>query len=301
MYSVLIPTFNYDITKLVRDLHRQATELMLDFEIIVLEDGSDKFVNENSTIGQIPGCRYIRLNENIGRSKARNKLAGLARYDYLIIMDCDAEVRHDDYLQRYANFFKDEKVVVIGGTEYDADVNDPRFSLRLKYGRKREANLLYHTRDESFNNFATFNFMLSRDVIQAVQFDESINGYGHEDTLFGHALHEAGISYFRIDNALVHKGLDDNLTFLKKTEESVDNLYKLFKTGSYPFLEKESHLLAAFSAVRTKKLVPLFAFLAKLINPILKVQLCSSNPSLRLYDAYKLLVLCRTAHRNLTA
>lgn len=301
MYSVLIPTFNYDITKLVNDLHRQAKDLMLEFEIIVLEDGSDKFVDENSRIAQLQGCRYIRLDKNIGRSKARNQLAGLAKFDYLIVMDCDAEVRHNDYLQRYANFFRDKKVVVIGGTDYDPEFKDTRFSLRLKYGRKREANLLYHTRDESFNNFATFNFMISRDVIETVKFDESINGYGHEDTLFGHALHEAGISYFRIDNALVHKGLDDNLTFLQKTEESVVNLYRLYKTGNYPFLEKESHLLAAFSAVRTKKLVPLFAFLAKLINPILKVQLCSSNPSLRLYDVYKLLVLCSTAQRRLTA
>jgi len=34
---------------------------------------------------------------------------------------------------------------------------------------------------------------------------------------------------------------------------------------------------------------------------LLKIQLCSQNPSLRLYDGYKLLVLCETAYRKLTA
>jgi glycosyltransferase involved in cell wall biosynthesis len=298
MYSVLIPIYNVDVSKLVRELHRQATELMLDFEIILLEDGSDTYTNENSGLSVLQGCRYFRLEANIGRSAARNRLADFARYPYLIFMDCDAEVQHDDYLQRYANFFRDENVVVVGGTAYDTLMNAPRYSLRLKYGRKREANDLYHHRENSFNNFATFNFLISKSVFNTIRFDEGIEGYGHEDTLFGHALHVAGFSFFRIDNALIHNGLDDNHTFLSKTEESVSNLYRLFSSGRYDFLVRESRLLSTFVELKNKKLVNHLAYAGKFLKPFLRWQLCSKYPSLRLYDVYKLICLCQIAEAN---
>lgn len=298
MFSVLIPTFNTDISQLAADLHRQALVLMLDFEIIVLEDGSTLFLDENKCIGDWDHCRYICLESNIGRSAARNRLADEARYPYLIFMDCDAQVQHDDYLQRYANFFREENVVVIGGTAYDDHFNDRKYSLRLTYGRKREANLLYHNRQLSFNNFATFNFLISKSIFQTIRFSERINGYGHEDTLFGHALHEAGYHFFRIDNALIHKGLDDNTEFLRKTEESVTNLYRLYSTGDYPFLVHESQLLLTFKKLKRNNLIATIAFTGVLLRPFIRWQLCSAKPSLRLYDVYKLAHLCKVACKN---
>ena len=47
MLSILIPTYNQDITKLATELHRQAMEQHVDFEVIVMEDGSSMFVEEN--------------------------------------------------------------------------------------------------------------------------------------------------------------------------------------------------------------------------------------------------------------
>lgn len=295
MYSVLIPTYNFDITRLVGELHRQAIELMLEFEIVVMEDGSDLFLEENSQIATHSHCRYIRLEKNAGRSAVRNRLADEALFGYLIFMDCDARIQHDDYLQRYANFFREENVVVMGGTAYDPEVNDRRYSLRLTYGRKREANILYHNRQTSFHNFATFNFLISRSIFQKIRFDEGIAGYGHEDTLFGHALHEAGYTFFRIDNTLIHTGLDENSIFLRKTEESVYNLYRLYASGNYPFLAGESHLLQTYIKLSEKKLRTFLRIAGILIRPLLRWQLCSAHPSLRLYDLYKLAYLCKIA------
>lgn len=298
MYSVLIPTYNYNVTELVIELHRQAKELSLEFEIIILEDGSVEWVEENRKLDTLQGCKYIQLSSNIGRSAARNRLAEEARFYYLIFMDCDAIVQHDDYLQRYANFFREQSVVVIGGTAYDESINDPRYSLRLTYGRKREANLLYHNREDKYSNFATFNFLITKDIFSQLKFDESIDGYGHEDTVFGHSLHEAGYTFFRIDNTLLHQGLDDNLTFIRKTEESVVNLYRLYTTGKYPYLEKESKLLHSYLQLQQKNLVRLVSLAGRLLKPFLRWQLCSRTPSLVLYDVYKLTYLCRTATAN---
>ena len=295
MLSILIPAYNYNITRLVTDLHQQAKDTYVDFEIIVMEDGSTLYVEENKSINDFKFCSHIVLKDNIGRSAIRNKLADEARYDHLLFMDCDAEVCSPHYVEKYMSFCKEE-CVVIGGTAYNENENDPRYSLRLAYGRQREArSALERSNEHTYHNFATFNFLISKSLFQKVRFDESIRGYGHEDTLFGHQLHEYGIRFLQIDNPLIHKGLDDNETFLSKTEEGTRNLYLLYKTERYPYLIDESKLLNAFVTIYKTGLTRIFAFAFRLLKPYLHSKLCKSSPSLRLYDIYKLLFLCETS------
>ena len=315
MLSILIPTYNYDITKLVTELHRQAEDQFIDFEIIVMEDGSNQKIEKNQLISQLKFCRYIILPENIGRSAIRNKLADEAKFEYLLFLDCDAEVCSAQFIERYLAFCSPD-CVVIGGTAYDPNETNPDFSLRLKYGRKREARnaiereMLEHKNNDKQrslslsirgegvsvrSNFATFNFLISKTIFNRVRFDESIRGYGHEDMLFGHQLHQLGFYFTHIDNPLIHKGLDSNIVFLKKTEEGTRNLFLLYKTGKYPFLTHESKLLDTFIKIKKWNLVCLFSFKLFFTKKLIHSQLCSKNPSLFLYDWYKILVLCNTS------
>jgi len=295
MLSILIPTYNCNITRLVTDLHQQAVDTYVDFEIIVLEDGSTLYVEENKAVNDFEFCRHIVLKENIGRSAVRNKLADQATYDHLLFIDCDAEVCSPHYVEKYVAFCK-EACVVIGGTAYDENENDPRYSLRLAYGRQREArSALERSNEHTYHNFATFNFLISKALFQKVRFDESIRGYGHEDTLFGHQLHELGTHFIHIENPLIHKGLDDNQTFLLKTEEGVRNLYLLYKTERYPYLVDESKLLNTFVRIYKTGLTRLATFAFRVLKPYLQSHLSKPDPSLRLYDCYKILFLCETS------
>jgi len=295
MLSILIPTYNYNITRLVADLHQQAVETNVDFEIIVIEDGSTGYVMENNAINEMVFCRHIVLNENSGRSVVRNKLADEAKYDHLLFIDCDAEVFSIHFIETYIAFCNKE-CVVIGGTLYDPKEINPCYSLRLAYGRKRESRTaLIRSNEKTYHNFATFNFLISKSLFQKIRFDESIRGYGHEDTLFGHQLHELGYSFIHIENPLIHKGLDDNETFIRKTEEGTRNLYLLYKTGNYPFLVDESKLLNSFVKIYKSGLTGIFSFAFRKLKPNLHAKLCNPDPSLRLYDFYKLLYLCETS------
>jgi glycosyltransferase involved in cell wall biosynthesis len=291
MISILIPTYNYNITRLVADLHQQALETYVDFEIIVIEDGSTLYVEGNKRVNDFEFCRHIILSANIGRSAVRNKLADEAKYEHLLFMDCDAEICSEHFVAKYISFCKEE-CVVIGGTAYDANKNDPHFSLRLAYGRQREARTAAE-RDK--NNFATFNFMISKSIFNRVRFDESICGYGHEDMVFGHQLHQLGYEFIQIENPLIHKGLDDNETFLQKTKEATRNLFLLYQTGRYPYLAEESKLLHSFIRIYKLGLTPLCAWGFNQLQAVLERKLCSASPSLRLYDLYKLLFMCKSS------
>jgi len=295
MISILIPTYNYKIIPLVLDLQQQALETYVDFEILVMEDGSTMYKEENRKIEEFEFCRHIELTENIGRSAIRNKLADESKYDHLLFIDCDAEVCSPHFIDKYVSFCKEE-CVVIGGTCYNPDENEPRYSLRLAYGRKREArSALERSRENTYHNFATFNFLISKALFNKVRFDESIRGYGHEDTLFGHRLHELGYRYTHIENPLIHKGLDDNETFIRKTEEGVRNLYLLYRTNRYPYLTDESKLLNTFLRIYKSGFTRLFAIAFIIFKPLLHARLLRLHPSLRLYDLYKLFFLCKTS------
>jgi glycosyltransferase involved in cell wall biosynthesis len=295
MLSILIPTYNYNITRLVTDLHQQAVNTDVDFEIIVIEDGSTLYVKENNAINELDFCRHIVLNENIGRSAVRNKLAEEAKYNHLLFIDCDAEVFSIHFIEKYVAFCNKE-CVVIGGTIYDPKENDPSYSLRLAYGRQREARTaLVRNNENTYHNFATFNFLISKSLFQKIRFDECIRGYGHEDTLFGHQLHELGCRFIHIENPLIHKGLDDNETFIRKTEEGTRNLYLLYRTENYPFLVDESKLLKSFVRIYKSGLTSVFSFAFRILKPYLYAKLFNPSPSLRLYDIYKLLFMCETS------
>jgi glycosyltransferase involved in cell wall biosynthesis len=291
MLSILIPTYNYNIVKLAKDLHHQALEQLIDFEIIIMEDGSSLYVDGNCEIKKLSNCQYILLEDNIGRSAIRNKLADYAKFEHLLFMDCDAEVCSLKFIEKYLGFCNEE-CVVIGGTAYDPNEHNPNFSLRLKYGRMREARTAL---ERTKNNFSTFNFLISKSIFNRVRFDEDIRGYGHEDMLFGHQIHQLGYEFIQIDNPLIHRGLDDNSTFIRKTEEGTKNLFLLYQTGSYPYLTEESKLLRIFSKIKKMGLVGLFALKFDTTKKMFRILLCRKSPSLFLYDFYKILFLCKTS------
>ena len=289
MLSILIPTYNQPITKLVTELQRQASKQNIDFEVIVMEDGSKKYFLVNESIGKLTNCKHLVLKENIGRSAIRNKLADEAKYEHLLFIDCDAEVCSPNFIKKYIPFCT-ENYIVIGGTAYVSTESNPDFSLRLKYGRKREAR---PANERGKSNFATFNFLISKTIFNQVRFDETIRGYGHEDMLFGHQLHVLGYKFIQIQNPLIHSGLDDNETFLKKTEEATRNLFLLYKTGRYPFLASESKLLNTYLHIYKAGLCKLFALKFDLTKNILHWMLFRKSPSLLVYDWYKILYLCK--------
>jgi len=289
MLSILIPTYNYDVNALTKELFHQALNQYIEFEIIVLEDGSSsEFIERNKNISTLKNCKHIVLKNNIGRSAARNKLADEAQYEHLLFIDCDAEVHSKDFIKKYLPFCKEE-CIVIGGTSYELNNHNPKYSLRLKYGRKREAR---SANKRKKNNFSSFNFLISKHIFNQIRFNDKIRGYGYEDMLFGYQLHQLGYIVIQIENPLIHKGLDDNKTFLQKTEEGMLNLFLLFTSGYYPSLPEESKLLAAFLRIKKYHILSFFVFVFKITNKMISRLLCLSSPSLVLFDFYKLLFLC---------
>ena len=58
MLSILIPTYNYNVVPFVMELRKQCLECNIIFEILVFDDGSKLFLDENQKINSFENCRF---------------------------------------------------------------------------------------------------------------------------------------------------------------------------------------------------------------------------------------------------
>jgi len=296
MLSILIPVYNFDIKVLVTELHRQAMNEKIPFEILVLDDASDKDIYNNSEISNLQNVKYSVLTKNIGRSKIRNVLSSKAKFPYLLFLDCDASVSSNSYIHSYVKQCKNE-VVVCGGTGYENSSNFSNhrndYILRLNYGFKRETKTAYERNQNPNNCFSSFNFMISKSILERISFDETITQYGHEDTLFGLELKRNNIIITHIENPLNHIGLDTNSVFISKALSSVRNLYTILNRGFYTKdLNNDIKLLRYYSTLKFFGLTPIFSILYKITQRSLKRNLINKGNNLFYFDMLRLGFLC---------
>ena len=294
MLSICIPVYNFDVGRLVKDLHFQAKEVGCPFEIILMDDDSDEKFRELNQSIDFEEIRYIQLNENIGRAKIRNRLAEEAKYPCLLFMDCDSAVSSSSYIEKYTHFFE-SLTVCCGGRIYEDKKPEDSTYLRWKYGKRSECSSVSERKKNPNVGFQTNNFLIHKSVFDKVKFNEDLSGYGHEDTLFGLELLSQEIYIKHIDNPLIHLGLESASDFLEKTENGIENLYRieLLLREKYPEYINHSKLMRAKLLLQKFHLSGLVSKLFNILRRQMKNNLLSKNPSLMIFDFYRLGLLCK--------
>jgi GT2 family glycosyltransferase len=167
------------------------------------------------------------------------------------------------------------------------------YKLHWLYGIKREQWPAKIRRKEPNKSFQTNNFMISKEVLQNIGFNEKIIGYGHEDTLFGYDLQKHNIGIFHIDNPVIHMGLESNEEFLRKTREGLKNLKRIMRiNGNEKRLVNDITILGFYRKVKKAGLTGFIEYLYKRYEHILRRNLLSQKPNLLVFDFYKLGYLC---------
>ncbi len=116
MLSICIPIYNREMCDTVRQLAEQAAQAGMPCEIVCIDDCSDTCYREaNRPLHGM--CRYVELEQNIGRARIRNLFLQYARYDYLLFLDCDS-LPPEGFLSRYAEVLRQKPRVVCGGRVY---------------------------------------------------------------------------------------------------------------------------------------------------------------------------------------
>lgn len=283
MLSILIPTFNDDCRELVQGLARQAQDLGLtDCEIIVADDGSTdaSVVALNQSINSITGCRYVEREKNVGRAAIRNFLAAQAHGDYLLFIDADMTLVSPHYLERYVEARVCGSVIYGGYCVGGGDTSN----LRYVYERKGEKSHSAALRSlHPYQDFHTSNFMIPRELMLSIPFDERFRYYGYEDVLFGKQLLAHGVPVIHIDNPLCFSTFESNGEFIRKTEEGLRTLRNFSDE-----LRGYSSLLSLYEKIEKYKLKWLVTRILRILKRPLLKRAVSQSPSLLAFSLYKL-------------
>ena len=288
MLSILIPVYAESITRLVSELVRQGRALEIPFEIIILDDGSTVAIKqENQPVADIPEVTYENLPQNLGRSAIRNLLGERAKFPYLLFLDCDSYPAKEDFLKNYLENLAPDRVLV-GGTAYAATA--PRGKeLHWLVGSQREVVAAAQRALHPHHGFSSFNFVVPKAVFKKIKFDDTINGYGHEDTLYGWSLKKGGTEVKHLDNQLIHSGLDDATTFLVKRQMAIRNLLILQK--KYAIMD--TRLLRTYARLSAIGLRPVVIGLYDVFENFILRNLHSSRPWLVFFFWWSLVELDR--------
>ena len=140
MISICLPVYNYDITDLNDELLRQAKGKAISiFEILVFDDFSISYYKKrNAAVSTLTNVSYLEFDQNLGRSKIRNRLADFAKGNWLLFMDCDVIPDSPQFLYNY-NRAINEADVICGGIGYGPKPLNDKLLLRWKYGVRRES------------------------------------------------------------------------------------------------------------------------------------------------------------------
>ncbi len=288
MISVLIPIYNYNCFDLVQSISEQCLHEKIAFEIICVDDASTvhEIKIQNRSTQQLTNVHYQELSENIGRTRIRPLLAQKAQFDHLLFLDCDQSVS-STFINKYIHELKIHNTSVIyGGRSYQLEVN-PLYFLRWKYGRAREEKKALYRSKYPYKSFLTNNFLIQKTIFKSLLFDENMTGYGYEDALLSMQLIEKNISIIHIDNSAVHIGLETNMAFLQNTKNAMNNLNYLASSYQIP-----KHHIRIYDFFITLKKWKLNKLVYAALNPFLSYfekQLCSKDPSLYLFDIFKLI------------
>lgn len=297
--SILLPSYNNVCVSLVQVLQRQADALRgkLDkpfrYEIIVADDCSTDAacIDANRVIGDMLHCRYLRMEQNVGRAQIRNVLISESRGDYVLLIDSDLFLCDDNYLYKYATSTAD---VVYGGTriggeglamvDNEANTENLKGNLRYIYEKKAEPSHRAAFRQLRPNQeISVCNLYARRDIMEAHPFDSRFKAYGYEDVLFGKRLAESGIEVTHIDNPVLINEFEPNSVFVKKTEEAILTLCRFEQD-----LEGYSNLKTKVTTLGRYIPLSLFRLWHRIMKNKEKRNLTGAKPSLLLFKLYKL-------------
>ncbi|WP_276088310.1 glycosyltransferase [Pedobacter sp. JY14-1] len=248
-FSIIIPLYNrpQEIDELLHSLTKQT---YLQFEVLVIEDGSVKDAKAivERYAGQLDLHYYVKTNS--GQGFSRNFGFERARGDYFVIFDSDCLIP-EDYLQTVSDYLYEHKLDAYGGPDaahgsftpvqkaISYAMTSPFTTGGIRGNRKHIGQ--FHPR--------SFNMGVSRKVWETVG-GFTLTRLG-EDIEYSIRIHEAGFKIGLIPDAKVyHKRRTSFFQFYKQL-----HFFGRARINIYKHFPKELKLVHFFPAMFTCGLI----------------------------------------------
>jgi hypothetical protein len=248
--------------------------------------------NQNQEINQLDNCSFLVNEKNLGRGQTINKLVSLAKFNLLVLLDCDTKPKDHSFIGNYLQFKESSNAkIAFGGIIYSDEKPSPIEMLRWVYGRKRESVSVENRKRNPYKSALTSNLLVEKQVMIENPFHKEITEYGFEDMVLMLDLKKNNIEIQHIDNPLYHLKLDTSIDFITKFHSSLKNLKKL--SDKEIIHHNDSQITKVFYWIKRFKLVALFSFAFDKSKKLMVQNLVSASPSVFVFDLYRLGYFCK--------
>lgn len=288
MLSVIIPTYNYSAYELADEIRQQCEETEIGYEIIVLDDASSDLLSleKNEKINQFYHGKFEKSETNLGRAGNINKLIQKARFEWILLLDCDVKPVKENYIKNYLNCINKEYKITFGGIEYKNEKPEKEKLLRWFYGKKREEISAVERNKNPFRTTLTSNILVHKKVFDTTRFNEQITEYGYEDLVFAESLKKNNFTINHIDNPCYHLNYETSEIFITKIETALRNLVRLEEKG---IINNDiTQLQLTYLKAKRYNFVFLISIAHNIFHKIILLNLKSGKPFLFLLDFLKL-------------
>lgn len=291
MLSILIPVYNYNVYPLVLELQKQCIDCGIAFEILCQDDASQSSLNAfNENVNAVSNCSFISLKKNLAHRENRNSLAEQAKFDYLLFIDGDSIIIHDNFIKKYIDNLQDFDIVY-GGRLHPEKCPSDNQKLRWKYGRFIEDKSAVNRKRKPYQSLLFNNTVIKKECFNKVKFDTNRKKYGHDDTQLSYELSLLKSNVNHIENPVEHGDIDTNLIYLKKTKEALENLISLYEEAKIDI--EFVRLIQLYHFLKRTKLSLLISKLFPLFENLLLKNLKGKNPSLLIFNVFRVGFICK--------
>lgn len=243
--SIIIPYYNGEdyIQETFECIYGQTYQ---DFEIIVVNDGSDKTILEKLRENKSYKNLQIIHQENQGQSSARNKGVSYAAGKYILFLDCD-DIIEKTFLEKTHHILQKNSEIRICYTK-------GKFFERTD---KEWVLQPFNTRDFLIENCIPITALIYKeDFEKAGGFDTQLNYY--EDWDFWISLVEKGVKVHKIDEFLFFYRIRNTTNSLTNTSidnssRLSDNFFEIYKKHYLFYKENGLDFHTIMSLIRENK------------------------------------------------
>lgn len=290
MLSILIPTYNYNVEALVAELHQQATDCKIDFEIIIGDDFSNQTIYNSSNLINSELIKLHRSCTSVGRTEMRRLLSKKAKYNWLLYIDSDMLPSEKNYIKKYIeNLTKNPHIkAFFGGYSYSKHYPHKE-RLRFRYGMSREFKSAKDRKNNPYRNIYSGNMLIYRESFELTNIALD-NRYGL-DLAFSRELECQNIAFKHLDNYTNHMGIEDNSTFLLKSKEASKTIRHLYDQNLIS--SRHSKLVWTYKFIEKLHLTKVIELKGRLLNPLMSWMLINFKSPLITLDFYKFYHFCK--------
>jgi glycosyltransferase involved in cell wall biosynthesis len=201
-FSVIIPTYNRK-DLLVRAVNSVLCQTIKDYEIIVIDDGSNDGTHKIFEEDFYQNIKYFKIENSGGPALPRNMGIEAASGEWICFLDSD-DYWFSNKLERILYFIELTDFDIL---YHNLQLNDNNSVIKgMKFSGDLLANLLNRG-----NGIPLSSSVIKRNVLNGVRFNQHPNLSSLEDFLFWIDLSEFTNRYYLVDEILGYYHLDTNI------------------------------------------------------------------------------------------